>query len=165
MKLQLSIALLSFAALSHVSAHAQTPCTSNIASNVSTVSVTTGGVQSLTIQTNAPSRMFVVVGSFSSSPMYEPYFAYGGLYLPRDRYLVMSYLGRSPFLAGGFPNAPGGHQVFTDAQGVAFQDIVVPSAQFAHLVGRTVRHGVYSLDFDSLLPACGSNVVTLTLVP
>lgn len=141
----------------------QSPCTSTLSANTSTVSVTSGGTQVLSLQTNAPFRPFSVVGSFSSGPS-EPYFSYGGLHLTRDRYLVMSYLGRSPFLPGGEPFAPGGHQIVADALGAAVQLVVVPPGQWFHLVGQTVRHGVYSLD-SSLLPDCGSNVVTLTFVP
>lgn len=143
---------------------AQAPCTSVLSANTSTVSVTSGGTQVLALQTNVPFRTFSIVGSFSSGPS-EPYFSYGGLHLTRDRYLVLSYLGRSPFLPGGEPFTPGGHHVLTDAFGAAVQSVVVPPGQWFQLVGRTVRHGVYSLDPQLLLPDCGSNVVTLTFVP
>jgi hypothetical protein len=143
---------------------AQAPCTSVLSANTSTVSVTGGGTQVLSLQTNAPFRAFSIVGSFSNGPS-EPYFSYGGLHIARDRYLVLSYLGRSPFLPGGEAYAPGGHQIFTDALGAAAQSVVVPPGQWFHLVGRTVRHGVYSIDPQMLLPDCGSNVVSLTFVP
>ncbi|MCY3002899.1 MAG: hypothetical protein NTV21_13950 [Planctomycetota bacterium] len=143
---------------------AQAPCTSVLSANTSTVSVTTGGTQVLSLQTNAPFRVFSIVGSFSSGPS-EPYFSYGGLHLTRDRYLMLSYLGRSPFLPGGEAYAPGGHQISTDALGAAVKSVVVPPGQWFHLVGQTVRHGVYTIDPQMLLPDCGSNVVSLTFVP
>lgn len=140
-------------------------CTSVLAADVTSVSVTAGGIQTLTLTSNAPQRIFSVVGSFSGTSPAEPYFAVGGLNLARDRYLVLSYTGRSRLLPGGIPNAPGGHTLLTDAQGRADQLVVVPPSALSFLVGRTVLHGVYTLSDLDLLPSCGSNVVSLVFAP
>jgi len=118
----------------------------------------------LQLQTNAPQHVFHVVGSFAGFGTPAPYFAFGGLTLVSDRYLALTYTGRSPFLPGGAPGFLGGHFLLTDTQGAALQPVVVPPAQFVHLVGRTMRHGVFTIDLQSVLPDCGSNVVALTFV-
>lgn len=138
-------------------------CTATLTASTPVVSVTTGGTQWLTLRSTSTQRWFSIVGTFSSGPA-EPYFTTAGLHLARDRYLLLSYLGRSPLLPGGIPFAPGGHQVLTDSQGIALQAVVVPPGQWPFLAGQTVRHAAYSLS-ESLLPECGSNVVSLTFVP
>lgn len=163
---RLAIALASFSILSFATtdACAQAPCSSSLSANTGFVSVTSGGVQMLQLQTNAPQRIFYVVGSFTAFGPPTPHFAIGGLNLVSDRYLGLTYVGRSPFLPGGLPNFVYGHRLLTDLQGMAVQPVVVPPTQWVHLVGRTMRHGVFTLD-EGLLPYCGTNVVTLTFVP
>jgi hypothetical protein len=136
-----------------------------LTADLNAISVTSGGVQTLTLTTNTPGRVFSMIGSFSGTFPPEPNFAYGGLYLARDRYLILSYTGRSRLLPGGLPNAPGGHELYTDAQGRATQLVVVPPNAPTHLVGRTVLHGAYTLSDLDLLPSCGSNVVPLVFTP
>ena len=144
---------------------ASAQCASVVTADVPSISVSAGGVQTLTITTNQPQSLYSVVGSFSGTTPAEPYFAVGGLYLARDRYLILSYTGRSRLLPGGVPNAPGGHELFLDAQGQATQLVVVPPNSPSYLVGRTVLHGVYRLLDVDLLPSCGSNVVPLAFTP
>lgn len=129
------------------------------------ISVSAGGVQTISVLTNGGEREFSIVGSFSGTTPSDPWLAYGGLYLARDRYLRQSYLGLSPMIPGGFPYAPGGHRLYTNAQGLAVQQIVVPPMALAHFVGRTVRHGVYSDNWMDLTPYCGSNTVALSFAP
>lgn len=162
-KLQLASVLVATLGASHAIAQSG-PCTSTITADINSVSVTAGGTQTITIASTPGVRLFSIVGSFAGTSPAEPNFAYGGLFLARDRYLVQSYLGMSPLIPGGIPHAPGGHQFFTNAQGSATQVIVVPPLIFAPLVGRTVRHGVYTLD-ATFLASCGSNTVPLTFTP
>lgn len=143
---------------------ARSGCAATLSANTPSVSVVSGGTQMLTLQSNSPGRVFGVIGSFSGGPP-EPYFAQGGLYLARDRYMLLCAFGRSPFLIGGAPPAVGGHFVTTNALGVASHAVTVEPARWLHLVGQTVEHGVYTLDPLMLLPECGSNTVKLTFVP
>jgi hypothetical protein len=163
-RLALALTSLSFVSFATTDVGAQAQCTSALSTNTNFVSVTNGGVQLLQLQTNTPQRIFYVVGSFTAVGTPTPYFAFGGLNLVSDRYLALTYSGRSPFLPGGLPGFLAGHQLLTDVQGTAVQPVVVPPGQFVHLVGRTLRHGVFTLD-EAVLPSCGSNTVTLTLVP
>jgi len=158
--------LVAVAACLAVPARAQHgPCATLLSVDTSVISVTAGGVQTISVLTNGGEREFSIVGSFSGTIPSDPWLAYGGLYLRRDRYLDQSYLGLSPMIPGGFPHAPGGHRLHTNAQGRAVQQIVVPPMAFTRYVGRTVRHGVYSDNWMDLTPYCGSNTVPLTFVP
>lgn len=140
-------------------------CGTLLTVDTSIISVTAGGVQTISVLTNGGEREFSMIGSFSGTTPSQPWFAYGGLYLRRDRYLDQSYLGLSPMIPGGFPHAPGGHRLYTDAQGRAVQQIVVPPMALTRYVGRTVRHGVYSDNWLDLTPYCGSNTVALHFAP
>lgn len=140
-------------------------CGTLLTVDTSIVSVSAGGVQTISVLTNGGEREFSIVGSFSGTTPSDPWLAYGGLYLARDRYLVQSYLGLSPLIPGGFPHAPGGHRLHTNAQGQAVQPIVVPPMALARYVGRTVRHGVFSENWLDYSPYCGSNTVALTFAP
>jgi len=145
-------------------------CATSLTVDVNYVSVTAGGVQTISLFSTGglpflAGREFTILGSFSGTTPSDPWLGYGGLFLAPDRYLRQSYLGMSPMIPGGFPHAPGGHKLYTDAQGRATQLIVVPPMAFTSYIGRTVRHGVFMDHPLTLVPYCGSNTVTLTFTP
>jgi hypothetical protein len=160
--LSLALAL----SIAHGSARAQAGCAGTIVGDVSVVSVSTGGVQnlSLTVTSTQALQDWHVLGSMSGTSPGQPYLAYGGLFLNQDRYMYAMITGHSPLVHGGVPSAYGVVPSF-DSQGHANLQVVVPPVVLSALVGRTVYHGFYTLNVLDLLPDCGSNTVALTFVP
>jgi hypothetical protein len=118
----------------------------------------------LTVTPTQALQEWHLVGSMAGTSPGLPYLAYGGLYLNQDRYMWAMVTGHSPLVHGGVPNAYGVVPSF-DSQGHASLQVVVPPVMLSALVGRTVNHGFYTLNFQDQLPDCGSNTVALTFVP
>lgn len=159
-----SIPLLALCALAPV-LHAQN-CTGTIHTNVTTVSISTGGVQRLDLSV-APSQInlgWQVIGAYGTDhPI--PMFADAGLRLNNDRYLFRMYTGHAGFVRGGVTGFLGGPLVPFDAQGHAQLQVVIPTGLPSTFIGRTLHHGMYRTDPIVLLPECGTGTVPLTLVP
>jgi len=152
-------------ALLAASARAQN-CTGTISASVSQVSISTGGVQNITLDV-APGQAglpWQIVGAYGTNhPI--PWLAYGNLRLNNDRYLYRTYSGHRGFLQGVVPGYIGGPLVPFNSQGQAQVQVVIPPGLPSIFIGRTLHHGMYRISPDTLLPECGTGTVPLTLVP
>lgn len=141
-------------------------CTGSIHANVTTASISNGGLQRIDLSVD-PSQIdfgWQVVGAFGTDHPLRM-FAYGGLRLNNDRYLLRMYLGRAGFTHGGVLGYMGGPRVIFDASGHSQMQVVIPTGLPSSWVGRTLHHGMYRTNPTTLLPECGTGTVPLTLVP
>jgi len=158
-----ALAILPFGALS---APAQAQTCSTLTPDVTQVSVTLGGIQNLQVSVPPdPGVPYHFAGALSVTPPFFGHYQSAGIFLPFDRYMIATYTGRSPFLPNGVQGTPDGHTFLPDPTGSALMQVQVPPQLYAHLVGYTFHHAIYRQNPLTLLPACGSNVVPLTLVP
>ena len=150
------------------SAHALTVqnCSGTLTADVNMVSITTGGVQqlSLSVPLAESDWQWQVIGSFGTDQP-ASWFGYAGLRLNTDRYLWRMYDSHAGFVQGVTSGFLGGPLVPVDAQGHANFQVVIPPGLPSTFIGRTLHHGVYHTDTLSLLPSCGSGTVPLLLVP
>ncbi len=161
-----SLLLAATALIVPCAASASAQCTGSIQTNVTQVSISTGGVQPLQLSV-APAdtnMKWQLIGSFGVDHP-TPWFAYGGLRLNSDRYMLRMLNGHRGFVQGGLDGIVGGVVVPFDPAGQAQLQVVIPPGLPSSFIGRTLHHGMYHIDPIDLLPRCGTGTVALTLVP
>ena len=145
--------------------HAQN-CTGTISANVTSVSLSTGGVQQIALSV-APAQVdlgWQILGAFGTNNPTPP-LANAGLNLNFDRYMLRMLNGHGGFVHGGINGFLGGPLVSFDLLGNAQLQVVIPSGMPSAFIGRTLHHGMYRTDPINLLPACGTATVSLMLLP
>ena len=98
-----SLSLVLALSIAHGSARAQSACGGTITADVSVVSVSTGGVQNLSL-TIGPTQVgppWHLVGSLAGTSPGFPPLVNSGLQLNLDRYMYAMLTGHSPLVHGG----------------------------------------------------------------
>lgn len=151
--------------LSHANAASAQACT--LVGDVAQVSVTAGGVQTLSLTRGqvATGEGWLMLGSLSGTTPADPFLAAAGLSLAWDRYTWATWRGHSPLLPDAIQGFGGGVIGFFDGTGSATLEVVVPPGAYPSLVGQVVHHGFYMLDPVTFAPTCGSNTVPLAFAP